>query len=1252
VTAASEKHIARRRESRFTLTFPDSLPITHARQEIVEAVTAHPVIVVCGDTGSGKTTQLPKLCLAAGRGITGRIGQTQPRRIAARAVAARLAEELDVEVGRAVGFKVRFTDRTNPATSIKVMTDGILLNEIRQDRWLSEYDTLIIDEAHERSLNIDFILGYLKRVVKRRPDFKVIITSATIDPERFASHFDDAPIVRVEGRAFPIELRYRVRERGHELAESIVEAITELASIDLDSLGGGKHRDVLVFVPGERWIRDAELALKRYGPAGFEILPLYARLTAKQQQRVFNPGKAPRIVLATNVAETSLTVPRIRFVIDPGLARISRYGTRHRVQRLAVEPIAQANATQRAGRCGRLGPGVCVRLYSEEDFNARPAFTEPEILRTNLAGVILRLEALGAGSIDEFPFLDAPPAKAVNDAYRLLHVLGAMDAERKLTRDGELMGRLPLDPRLARLLLSANTNGTLREALVLAAALSVMDPREQPADKLESARRQHEEFADPRSDFATYLNLWRAYRRERRGAGKAFRSWCARKFLAPARLREWDDVHAQLKEFVAAFGWRVDGRKNKNKDKAMHQAVLAAFIDYIAERSEGASYRGMHESRAMLFPGSVLAKKRPRWVVAAEHVATERTYLRTVAQINPRWALEVAPHLVKRQHVDAAWDSTRGRITAREVVTLFGLTLSRQRRVNYAAIAPREARELFISQALVADDLGETVPFLEHNRRLQATVFEWEARTRSRDLFVGERALSTFYDKRLPDHVCDRASLLDFCREHAEQLHMRVEQLATRDLDELSESDYPLTMQLAGQQLAVRYCYAPGTEHDGLTLTVPSVLITAIRADELDWLVPGWLPDKVLALLRSLPKDVRRRLVPIPDTVTELLPALMLRFGQQALTSALREFLADRRDVYVEKTAFDTGALEPYLHTRVEILDEAGEVIALGRNFLELQREFGSDPSRTPKRIERTIDPWTRSGLSQWDCGELPDFVQLDRHGARLELYPALIDEHARVDLALLPPGPAASAQHRRGVRRLLLKRMPQQLALVRKLILDNRELLLAYHGIGSTDELIDDLSCAAADESFKNQTPIRTEDQFDRCLAAGRSEFVNDAERLLERLAQILPRYREIRSRLEKDSRLIPAEAAEDMTLQIDELIYPSFLSSTPVEWRPRLMTYLEAVLARLDRIERHHPKDPEFQHAVRSAWQRYATWREKRPPDWPDAPDMVRYRWMIEELRVSLFAQSLRTAVPVSDKRLEEAWAQATAFAAHKTI
>jgi ATP-dependent helicase HrpA len=1243
VSERTDERVARRRATRYTLHYPDELPISAAREEILAALAKHRVIVVCGDTGSGKTTQLPKICLEAGRGIDGMIGHTQPRRIAAQAVAARLAEELEVKLGEAVGLEVRFTDQTSPGALIKVMTDGILLNEIRGDRRLAKYDTIIIDEAHERSLNIDFILGYLKRLERERPDLKVVITSATIDPERFARHFGDAPIVRVEGRSFPVEIRYRPPDEDQDLASAVTAAANELAAERRD----GPIRDQLVFLPGERWIRDAERALARYGPKGYELLPLYARLTSARQRKILEPGKAPRIVLATNIAETSLTVPRIRYVIDSGVARVSRYGTRHRVQSLGLEPIARANAVQRAGRCGRLAPGVCVRLYAQDDFDERPEFTEPEILRTGLAGVLLRLESLKLGPVEEFPFIDAPPAKAVSDAYQLLYLLAAVDADRKLTRDGELMARLPVDPRVARLLVVANQNGALHEGLVIAAALSVIDPRETGVDP-DAARRKHEELADPRSDFTTYLQIWNAYRHERRNGERALRTWAKEKYLSLARLREWHDVHTQLHELVQSLGWRT--RERAADYRAIHQAVLAAFVDFIAEHEEGTTYRGMRDARAQIFPGTPLWKKRPRWLVAAERIATERNYLRTVAQVNPRWALRVAPHLVKFEYHDPLWDRERGQVTAREVITLFGLTLGSERRVDYGRVAPAEARKIFTADALAADALRaqesrEREPaFLADNRALRARVMDAEARLRKRDLFIGEPGIAAFYDARLPPEVHDRPSLLAWCATRANDraLAMTDADISSRAPHELTAERYPTGLEIAGQLVPLRYKFDPGADDDGVTLEVPRALLGALRPEQVEWLVPGWLGDKVVALLRALPKELRKPLVPLPDAAAELIAAIEPRRGRQSLGTALRDALAERRRMILDAAQLDGRSLDAHLVMRIEVRDASGAVLGAGRDLRALQREWLDARGVRAAPNASGAEAWTRANVTRWDFGDLPDSVVSLQAGRDVRLYPSLIDEGARVDLRLLPPGEGAVEQHRHGVRWLLLKNLPQQTGLIRERALADRELLLAYHGVGSADELVDDLLLASADEAFTLSTPIRTRAAFDSVLGAGRAELVGKADDLRALLREVVTLARELRRDLKGAAgKGAQPEVRDEIAAQLGRLVGPRLLSSTPPEWRKHLPRYLRAARARWDK--RGDRRDADLAREVRAAAAPLERWRAEWPEAWPWPLGVVEYRWLLEELRVSLFAQQLGTSRPVSAKRLEQAWRRA---------
>jgi ATP-dependent helicase HrpA len=1241
VSPSRAEIVAARRATRYRLEYPESLPISAAREELLAAIAAHRVIVVCGETGSGKTTQLPKLCLEAGRGIAGMIGHTQPRRIAAQAVASRLAAELDARVGEAVGVTVRFTDRTPPAALVKVMTDGILLNDIASDRRLRAYDTLIIDEAHERSLNIDFVLGFLKRIERERPDLKLIITSATIDPERFAEHFGGAPIVRIPGRTFPVTVRYRPRADEDDLATAVVDATRALAAEPLPA--ADRIRDMLVFLPGERWIRDAEHALKRFGPKGYELLPLYARLTTARQRKILEPSSAPRIVLATNIAETSLTVPRIRYVVDSGLARVSRYGTRHRVQSLGVEPIARANAAQRAGRCGRLAPGICVRLYSEEDLAARPAFTEPEILRTGLAGVLLRLEALRLGPMEEFPFIDAPPKKAIADAYQLLHLLGAIDDDRHLTEDGELMARLPVDPRVARLLVVANRNGALREALVIAAALSVVDPREYGVDP-DAARRKHEAFADARSEFTSYLKLWTAYRHARRGGERALRGWAKEHFLSVARLREWHDVHDQLHELAQALRWRT--RQQAADYRAIHQAVLAAFIDFIAEHDDGLVYRGMRESRAQLFAATPLAKKRPRWLVAAERVATERHYLRTVAQVNPRWALRVAPHLVRFVYDDPQWDAERGQVTAREVVTLFGMTLASERRIDYGRVAPKDARRIFITEALAADRAGfvaDEPGFLTHNRAVIRAVLDAEARLRKRDLFVGEAGVAALYDDRLPAGVHDRASLAGSpAVKHGRALFLTRADVAARDPGDLVAQGLPDDLELAGQRLPLRYAFEPGAETDGITVIVPRALLGAIAATELDWLVPAWRREKVIAYLRSLPKEQRRALVPLPSTASDALTAMASAVSRQPLGLAIAEALRSVRNVRVDPGAFDERALAPHLKLRIAVVDADGRVLAAGRDLAALRRELGVQPGGAPSEAPATR--WQRTGLVRWDFGDLPESVLVAQRPRELAFYPTLVDSGGRVDLELRPPGPAAAAEHRNGVRRLLLKSLPQQTALIRDRALADRALVLAYHGVGDGAALVDDLASAAADAAFELDAPVRTAEEFAARLEHGRARLVDEADALRKLLGEILALYRPLRRALAAAAETgAHADVRLDLEAQLEELVGPTMLKDTPREWRRHLPRYLRAAEERWQK--RGHRKQHELAAAAAAAAQRLAQWRSWQPQGVPWPPAIVEYRWLVEELRVSLFAQQLGTVRPVSAKRLEEAWRNALA-------
>jgi ATP-dependent helicase HrpA len=889
-----------------------------------------------------------------------------------------------------------------------------------------------------------------------------------------------------------------------------------------------------------------------------------------------------------------------------------------------------------------LAPGICVRLYSEEDFAARPAFTQPEILRTGLAGVLLRLEALRLGPIDEFPFIDAPPKKAVADAYQLLHLLGAIDDERRLTKDGELMARLPVDPRVARLLVVSNRNDALREGLVIAAALSVVDPREYGVDP-EAARRKHEVFGDARSEFASYLNLWAAYRRERRGGERALRRWALDHYLSVARLREWHDVHDQLHELVQGLRWRT--RQQTADYRAIHQAVLAAFIDFIAEHDDGLVYRGMRESRAQLFAGTALAKKRPRWIVAAERVATERQYLRTVAQVNPRWALRVAPHLVRFEHDDPQWDPERGQVTAREVVTLFGMRIASERRIDYGRVDAKQARTIFIAEALAADavafEAGEP-EYLAHNRAVRREVLEAEARLRKRDLFVGEGGVATFYEERLPAAVHDRAGLMSAGA--GRDLQMTLRDVAARDPGDLAALGYPSELELAGQRLPLTYVFEPGAEADGITVTVPRSLLGAIRQVELEWLVPAWLHDKVVALLRALPKELRRTLVPLPDTARDALVVMRKTTGRQSLSIALAEALREVRHAEIEPSAFDERALPAHLRLRLAVVDADGRPVGAGRDVVALQRELGAPPGAAA--VEAAPAGWQRTGLTRWDVGDLPPTVVVAQRPQPLSLYPALVDADGRVDLTLQPPGPAAVALHRGGVRRLLLKALPQQSALIRDRALADRALVLAYHGVADSAALVDDLLLAAAEQSFDLDPPVRREAEFAALLKRGRAQLVAEADALRTLLAEILPLQRSVRRALESAAKKEAHGSTRlEVAAQLAELVGPRMLTDTPREWRQHLPRYLRAALQRWEK--RGQRNEPELAAEARAAAARLEHWRATRAPGtpWPDS--VVEYRWLLEEFRVSLFAQQLGTVRSVSAKRLEQAWQKAIATA-----
>jgi ATP-dependent helicase HrpA len=1083
------------------IAFPDQLPVSAERERIAAAIRAHQVVVICGATGSGKTTQLPKICLALGLGQQAMIGHTQPRRIAARAVAARIAAELGPAGESLVGWKVRFTDRSGPDCRIKLMTDGILLAEVRGDPMLRRYDTLIIDEAHERSLNIDFLLGYLKRLLPERPDLKVIITSATIEPRRFAEHFGAAPIIEVGGTTHPVEVRYRPPEDPEEgrLADGILAAVDELSG-----QGMAPDGDILVFLPGEREIREAAEALRKHHPPGVEVLPLYGRLSSAEQDRIFRREGRRRIVLATNVAETSLTVPGIRYVIDSGLARISRYSYRSKIQRLQVEPVSRASAWQRRGRCGREAEGICIRLYDEADHDARPEYTDPEIRRTNLASVILQMETLGLGSISDFPFLDPPDGRFINDGYRLLRELGAVDENRGVTDLGRKLARLPVDPRLARMLVAAGPLGCLREILVITAGLSIRDPRERPADAAGSADERHASFQDPRSDFLSLLRLWEAWQERRRhDSGSAQRRWCRDNFLSFLRLREWQDVHRQLLGIVHEL--RMRPNETAADYAAVHRAILAGMLSHIGQLDEQAEYRGPRNLRFRLFPDSTLSGRSPRWVVAAALVETGRVWGRIAAAVEPGWIESAGAHLVRRSWSDPHWQSARGFVAAREQVSLYGLVLATNRRVDYARVDREGARQVFLREALARGRIRTRGRFLEANRQLVSDVQVLEAKLRRRELLVGDEAIAAFYAERIPVEICSMAAF-ERWRRKAEKANPGVLLMSPGDLLTGAalpgEHDYPDSLELGGNHLPLRYRFDSGAEVDGVTVEVPRHLLSLLDEDRLDWLVPGWLEEKITAMLRALPKAARRRIVPVPDHARACLA--LLRPGHGRLQAALAEALRKTAGIEVEPETWAELEFEPWLRFRVEVTGDDGRTLAASRDPAGLKRDYA--PGEGPVATS-TLADWGGEGYREWRFGPVPERVEICHAATRQLLFPAIQDDGGSVSCRLFSTPGAADRANRGGVLRLYMLALPQQARTLLQRARADRALVLRGRGLAAGGDLAEDAVAAAFAAVFlpAGVAPPRDAPSFLESLDAGRAHIVPEAERFLALVAEIL---------------------------------------------------------------------------------------------------------------------------------------------------
>jgi ATP-dependent helicase HrpA len=1272
------------------ITFPESLPVSARRQEIARAFIEHQVIIVCGETGSGKTTQLPKLALSLGRGDKGKkIGHTQPRRIAASSVAKRIAEELNSPLGEVVGFKVRFADRLQPTARVKLMTDGILLAETQSDPLLRAYDTLIIDEAHERSLNIDFLLGHLKQVLPRRPDLKVIVTSATIDADRFSTHFNGAPVIQVSGRLFPVEQRWRPFEETKErdLNVAIAEATDELWRS-----GTG---DILVFLPGEREIREAADHLRKHlahdpRHRHADILPLFARLSQAEQDRVFQTGGAPRIVLATNVAETSLTVPGIRYVIDSGLARVKRYSYRNKVEQLQVEPISQAAAHQRAGRCGRVADGICIRLYEEPEFGNRPRFTDPEILRSSLAGVILRMKSLGLGDVEQFPFLEPPPKKAIADAYALLDELGAVDERNELTDIGRTLARLPLDPRVGRMMIEARDRQSLAEVLVIASALSGQDVRDRPMDAAQAADAKHKLFDDEKSEFMGYLKLWR-WIEEGKGkhghkdggdqhklSNRQQEQRLREHFVSPRRVREWRDIHSQLLTVVTEQSWRINAAPATYEQ--VHMALLAGLLGNVGLKADDDEwYLGARGIKFWRHPGAHLSKKPGKWLVAAELVETTRLFGRGLAAVEPVWVERMAGHVLKRQLSDPHWEKKAGEVMALERGTLYGIVVYQQRRVSYARIDPAAAREIFIREALIAGDWDAKLPFITHNAKLIREVQELEHKSRRQDVLVDDELIFAFYDQQLPKDVVGGASFEAWYRNELKRqpnlLKLTREELMRHEAAGITTAAFPKVIRLGGIDCAATYLHEPGHVQDGLTVTVPIYALNQVNEERCEWLVPGMLEAKIAALLKSLPQRPRSRLVPLPESAKAL--AGGLPFAHGGLLDALLAAVRERTQLPVQRADFKLEMLLPHHFMNLRVVDEHGRQLGMGRNLASLKVEWGaqargafqalaalkvesSDKPHGPAdsaaaRRGPTITPAPGPGqrvpkaaaalaanasYTSWSFGELPELMEVKKAGQTLVGFPALIDKGSAVEIDVFDEPDVAAARHRIGLRRLVALQLKEPLKFLEKNIPDLQRMAAQFMALGTQEELRDQIIAVALDRAFLAD-PLPTDArQFQARIDEGRSRLNLIAQEVARSVGATLAEYAAAVRKL-KDARAIK-DVVDDITAQLQRLVHKRFVAQTPWLALGHLPRYLKGVQMRLDKLRSDPARDAQRLAELRPLEQRW----QRRLAERRGVADerLDEFRWQLEELRVSLFAQELRTPQPVSSKRLEKVWAQLT--------
>ncbi len=1248
----------RRRSQTIRLNWNESLPVVHKKDDIASLISSHQVVIIAGETGSGKTTQLPKICLDLGLGIHGLIGHTQPRRLAARSVATRIAEELETELGSQVGYQVRFTDQVSDQTRVKLMTDGILLAEIQNDKFLNNYDTIIIDEAHERSLNIDFLLGYLKLLLPKRPDLKLIITSATIDVDRFANHFanekgERAQVIEVSGRTYPVEVLYRpladlevdAKDSDERQLQGIYQALGEIDALEREGFG---HRlgDVLIFLPGERDIRETahflrEKCLRDQKLRDTEILPLYARLSNAEQNRIFQTHAGRRVILSTNVAETSLTVPGIHYVIDPGTARISRYSVRGKVQRLPIEAVSQASANQRKGRCGRVAEGICIRLYDESDFYGRPEFTDAEILRTNLAAVILQMLKLGLGDVTRFPFVDCPDNSAINDGYKLLQELGAVDQDNHLTRAGRQLATLPVDPRLGRMLLAAHDNNALDEVLIITSALSVQDPRERPAEKKQASDQAHREFYHDDSDFLSYVNLWRWYESQRQESSSGqIRKLCKKHFLSYMRMREWKDMHRQLALVCKDLKLRLNQEEASYID--VHKALLTGLLSHLGNKTEEADYLGARNRKFWVFPGSGQFKRKPKWVMTAELVETTKLYARTIAKIEPSWIEPLAEHLIKRNWFEPHWEKKQARAVAYEQATLYGLVIYSRRKIHYGTIDPVVSRELLIREGLVAGHYISKAKYFHHNQLLIQEVEELEAKSRRQDILADPETLFAFYDERIPSDVVNGAGF-EAWRKKAEQddaqvLFLTREYLMQRDTGHITANQYPDRLKHEGMELPLSYHFSPGEEADGVTISVPVSLLQQLPKHRPEWLVPGMLEEKIIALIRSLPKQVRKNFVPVPDYSKAALEGL--NACNDSLTELLGVKLFRMTGVRVPEDAWKPETLDRHLQMNIRVLNDDGKVLGQGRDLSRLRENF-ADKAQSSLR-DMTDRGMEQSGITSWTFGELPEEIRQTRGGLLFRSFPALVDEKTAVALRLFDSPELARQEMSWGMARLLRLALAEPMrATLKQMKSLNRITLLAVNAVPKA-ALFEDIELFIVRHVFlaNDAEWPRNEQEFRTLVAKHKADLAPFAEKLDKQLLDIFTVLNGIQKRLKGKLSFEVALSMSDIQTQLGRLIYKGFLRDTPLEWLEQFPRYLAAVEQRLDKLGSNYNRDRVHVEELQQLHDKWQARREALARQNLVDEVLWQYRWMLEEYRVSLFAQSLKTRMPVSDKRLRKLW------------